>query len=185
MPVDLDLPGFSLDCRNWLVATEGGGLLVDDTDDGPVVAVLSTALVVDGALVSAQAVLTLALLDHTDTGDDACHDPRDVTPVDGRAAGFARPPASGPQSALTEVAPPGVVAPAGTEVLGTDGDRTTWASQDICVLDADWVIGYARVAVAAPGGELAVVAEFTSAPNPGSDLIDRFYDLVTSFRWAA
>ena len=66
MTVDLNLPAFGLDCREWLVATEAEGLLVEQTDGAPIVAVLSTAVVVGNELVSARAVLSLALLD----GDD-------------------------------------------------------------------------------------------------------------------
>ena len=158
MSVDLNLPAFGLDCREWLVATEADGLVLDESDGIPVVAVLSTA-VIDGAhLRSAQAVLSLALLD-----DDAAEghlSPR----VDSHGAG-------------NETG--GAPAPIAIE------EPASWAGQDICVLDADWDGGYARFAVPVPGGELAVVAEFRSAPGPSRELIDRFYDLVTSFRWAA
>jgi hypothetical protein len=139
--VDLNLPAFGLDCREWLVATEAEGLVAEHSDGAPIVAVLSTALVVGDELVSARAVLSLALLDN---------EPHDT---DGIAAGQAH----------------------------HDGVHT----QDICVLDAQWSDGYARFAVPAPGGELAVVAEFSSAPDPSPELIERFYDLVTSFHWAA
>ena len=132
MSVDLNLPTFGLDCREWLVATEADGLLVEPTDGAPVVAVLSTAVVEDGDLASAQAVFSLALMDE------------DAGSVEGNASGAA-----------------------------------------ICVLEADWHAGYARFAVPAPDGALAIVAEFSSAPDPRRELVDRFYDLVTSFRWAA
>jgi hypothetical protein len=145
MTVDLNLPAFGLDCREWLVATEAEGLLVEQTDGAPVVAVLSTAVVMGSELVSARAVLSLALLE-----DD---EPHEVGRRDERE---------------------------GHGDVHDDG-----GTQGICVLDAQWSDGYARFAVPAPGGELAVVAEFSSAPDPSPELIDRFYDLVTSFRWAA
>jgi hypothetical protein len=144
MTVDLNLPAFGLDCREWLVATEAEGLVAEPTDGAPIVAVLSTAVVVGYDLMSARAVLSLALLD----GEDP-HDSDFLT------------------SDLD------------------DDDHHDVAAQDICVLEAQWSDGYARFAVPAPGGELAIVAEFSSAPNPSAELIDRFYDLVTSFRWAA
>jgi hypothetical protein len=144
MTVDLNLPAFGLDCREWLVATEAEGLVVEPTDGAPIVAVLSTAVVVGRDLMSARAVLSLALLDGEDPHDSEFSD-----------------------------ADPGDEIHHGVE------------TQDICVLEAQWSDGYARFAVPAPGGELAIVAEFSSGPNPSAELIDRFYDLVTSFRWAA
>jgi hypothetical protein len=164
MSVELNLPTFGLDCREWLVATEADGLVLDDNDGAPVVAVLSTAVVVGAQLRSARAVLSLALLnddsaESNGAGRDATHGPDAEPHV---APGTAARPASG---AVEE--------------------RASWVGQDICVLDADWDGGYARFAVPVPGGDLAVVAEFRSAPAPTRELIDRFYDLVTSFRWAA
>jgi hypothetical protein len=150
MTVDLNLPAFGLDCREWLVATEAEGLVAEPTDGAPIVAVLSTAVVVGYDLMSARAVLSLALLDGEDPHDSNFSD-ADFVHAD----------------------------------LGDDDDQHGVAAQDICVLEAQWSDGYARFAVPAPGGELAIVAEFSSAPNPSAELIDRFYDLVTSFRWAA
>jgi hypothetical protein len=141
MSVDLNLPTFGLDCREWLVATEAEGLLIEEADGAPVVAVLSTAVIEGDELSSAQAVFSLAL-------------------VDEETLGAAR-------------------------TTDSDGAHTDVRGHDICVLDADWHSGYARFAVPVPGGELAIVAEFSSAPDPGTELVNRFYDLVTSFRWAA
>jgi hypothetical protein len=140
MSVDLNLPTFGLDCREWLVATEAEGLLIEEADGAPVVAVLSTAVIEGDELSSAQAVFSLALVDEETLG-----------------------------AARTDA----------------DGDHPDVRGHDICVLDADWPSGYARFAVPVPGGELAIVAEFSSAPDPGTELVNRFYDLVTSFRWAA
>ena len=156
MTVDLNLPAFGLDCREWLVATEAEGLLVEQPDGAPVVAVLSTAVIVGNELVSARAVLSLALL-----ADDDPHE------FDGQDD----------ISSQLDTRGENDQAPAHDAVDG--------GTQDICVLDAQWSDGYARFAVPAPGGALAVVAEFSSAPDPSPELIDRFYDLVTSFRWAA
>lgn len=157
MTVDLNLPAFGLDCREWLVATEAEGLVAEQTDGAPIVAVLSTAVVIGNELVSARAVLSLALLDDEDHHGLAPQDDNyDHHDLRHEADGVVR------------------------------GDISHDAgTQGICVLDAQWSEGYARFAVPAPGGELAVVAEFSSAPDPSPELIDRFYDLVTSFRWAA
>ena len=166
MSVDLNLPTFGLDCREWLVATEADGLLGDESDGAPVVAILSTAVIHGAELSSAQAVLSLALIDDYSLGD-----------------GFELEADGGGQSTNGEL-----VDPASNEVncaTRSGGHMENWAGQDICVLDVDWSAGYARFVVPAPGGELAVVAEFTSAPHPGRELVNRFYDLVTSFRWAA
>ena len=156
MTVDLNLPTFGLDCREWLVATEAEGVLVEESETAPIVAVLSTAGVVGRELVSAQDVFSLALLD-----DDGSHD--------------------GASASDAHVSDAHV---ADADVTGVDDDGGQWAGQDICVLEAQWSSGYARFAVPAPGGGLAVVAEFTSAPEPAQELIDRFYDLVTSFHWS-
>ena len=149
MSVDLNLPTFGLDCRDWLVATEADGSLIDDSDEAPVVAILSTAFIHGAELTSARAVLSLALIDDDPSTETSGFDP----------------------TALPDPA--------------VETHTESWAGQDICVLDADWAGGYARFAVPVPGGDLAIVAEFTSAPDPSRVLVDRFYDLVTSFRWAA
>ena len=158
MSVDLILPTFGLDCRDWLVATEAEGLLIDDADGAPVIAVLSTAVIAGAELTSARAVLSLALIN-----DDP------LTAESGLDAG------ADDGSGLTDTAG------STRSAMYTEN----WAGQDICVIDADWAAGYACLAVPTPGGELAIVAEFTSAPDPSRELVDRFYDLVTSFRWAA
>jgi hypothetical protein len=166
MTVDLNLPAFGLDCREWLVATEAEGLVVEQTDDAPIVAVLSTAVVVGHDLMSARAVLSLALLDGDDPHDT--HFP-DVDVLDADRGHEGR----------------GSNDDAAHAAAGRTDNHEVIAAQDICVLEAQWSDGYARFAVPAPGGELAIVAEFSSAPNPSAELVDRFYDLVTSFRWAA
>jgi hypothetical protein len=166
MTVDLNLPAFGLDCREWLVATEAEGLLAEHTDGSAVVAVLSTAVVVGVDLISARAVLSLALLD----GDDPHEaDSRHADSHDADARDLDARDLDSSATALSV----------------DDPFHDAVAAQDICVLEAQWTDGYARFAVPAPGGELAIVAEFSSAPNPAPELIDRFYDLVTSFRWAA
>lgn len=172
MTVDLNLPTFGLDCREWLVATEAEGLLAEDNDAAPIVAVLSTAIVVGEELVSAQAVFSLALLDD------------DGSPEEVRAGAT---PHGSPGDSLPVGAFPVTTRTTGTtdaDVVGVQDDGAQWAGRDICVLDADWSAGYARFAVPAPGGGLAVVAEFSSATEPSQELIDRFYDLVTSFHWS-
>ena len=166
MTVDLNLPAFGLDCRDWLVATEAEGLLAEQTDEAPIVAVLSTAVVVGQDLVSARAVLSLAQLDDDDPDNADAH--AEVLDRDGLDSDGL----DDDHIALSAA-------------IAHDAFRDVIAAQDICVLEAEWSEGYARFAVPAPGGELAVVAEFSSAPNPSPELIDRFYDLVTSFRWAA
>lgn len=166
MSVDLNLPSFGLDCRDWLVATEADGLLVEESDCAAVVAVLSTAVIRGAELASAQAVLSLALID-------------EASPTG--APGWA-----GDNGLGGDQDEPGFDTAGGDDAYLPPNSRMEhWAGQDICVLEADWTAGYARFAVPAPGGELAIVAEFTSAPDPGPELVNRFYDLVTSFHWAA
>lgn len=177
MSVDLNLPTFGLDCRDWLVATEADGLLIDDSEEVPVVAILSTAVIRGAELTSARAVLSLALIGN----DQSVGTPESVPEGSeyretgaGEAAG-APGPAIRSENASTAEA-----------IHGVNATHTeNWSGQDICVLDADWSAGYARFAVPVPGGDLAIVAEFTSEPDPSQELVDRFYDLVTSFRWAA
>lgn len=138
MSIDLVLPAFALDCRQWLVANEADGALPGDIADGPVLAILSTAVVTGQSLQSASAVLSLGLMD----------DDFDVFPAEPATA-------------------------AGPSV------------PDVHVLSADWAVGHACFVLPAPDGDLAVIAEFSSAPDPLSDLVERFRDLVASFRWAA
>ena len=163
MSVDLNLPTFGLDCRDWLVATESDGVLIDDSDEAPVVAILSTAVIHGAELTSARAVLSLALIGDEPSTETPEFEVEDGEPRPGESSGAAISAAHRGDPSHTE----------------------NWAGQDICVLDADWAAGYARFAVPVPGGDLAVVAEFTSAPDPSRELVNRFYDLVTSFRWAA
>jgi len=131
--IDLSLPAFALDCRQWLVANEADGVLPEDIGDVPVLAVLSTAVVAENVLHSASAVLSLGLMDD------------DFGRCDPAAAGVPY----------------------------------------VHVLHADWAAGHARFALPAPDGELVVIAEFSSGPDPLPDLVERFRDLVASFRWAA
>lgn len=139
MTIDLSLPAFALDCRDWLVADGGDEVLPEDIGGVPVLAVLSTALVVDDTLHSASAVLSLGLME----------DDFDVFTLE-----------------------PGIA-------------DSRSGVPDIHVLDTDWAAGHARFVLPAPDGELAVIAEFSSAPAPVPDLVERFRDLVSSFRWAA
>ena len=174
MTVDLNLPTFGLDCREWLVATEAEGVLVEESETAPIVAVLSTAVVVGRELVSA--VFSLALLD-----DDGSHDGASASDAHVTDAHVTGAQVNGAHVTGAHVTGAHV---ADADVTGVDDDGGPWAGQDICVLEAQWSSGYARFAVPAPGGGLAVVAEFTSAPEPAQELIDRFYDLVTSFHWS-
>ena len=139
MSIDLSLPAFALDCTDWLVTDESDGVLPEDIDGVPLLAVLSTALVAGDALHSATAVLSLSLMD--DGFDELDLGPAPVSDD------------------------PGV--------------------PDIHVLTTDWADGHARYVLPSPDGDLAIVAEFSSGPDPLPDLVDRFRDLVGSFRWAA
>jgi hypothetical protein len=51
------------------------------------------------------------------------------------------------------------------------------------LIDSDVVTGSARYVVPAPGGQLALLAEF-SGDNNCTELLQRFEKLMTSFRWA-
>ncbi len=128
MSIDLTLPAFELDCRQWLVASAAEGDLGTESDGGPVLAVLSTAIVTERSLRSATVVLSIGLLD----------EPAEET-LDGA---------------------------------------------ERCLSDVHWLDGHAQFVVPAPSGNLAVMAEFSSDPNPDPELVDRCYDLVESFRWA-
>jgi hypothetical protein len=70
---DLVLPAFQLDCRDWLVVTPASAGLPDEVDGAPLLAVLSTAVIDTDSMRSANAVLTVGLLD-----DDVTL--REVTP---------------------------------------------------------------------------------------------------------
>ena len=156
MSIDLSLPTFALDCREWLVATEADGILPDDIGGVAVLAVLSTGIVAEGDLQSASAVFSLGLLDDevdefdrivgaevvdgfTDTVDDL-----DIT---------------------------------------QKHDAATDQGPEVYVHDVDWAAGHARFVVPSPDGSLAVIAEFSSATMPSPELVDRFHRLVESFRW--
>jgi len=60
---DLVLPSFQMDCRDWLVSTPEEVGLLDDVGDGPVLAVLSTAVFGTDSFSPARGVLTVGLLD--------------------------------------------------------------------------------------------------------------------------
>lgn len=133
MSIDVSLPTFALDCKDWLVTTEADGLLPDDIDGVPVLAVLSTAFAEDGSLHSASAVFSLGLMDDAD---------------------------------LHQIA----------DGIGNDVPA-------VYIHETDWINGHARFVVPSPDRELAVIAEFSSAANPAQDLVHRFHNLVSSFRW--
>lgn len=52
------------------------------------------------------------------------------------------------------------------------------------LIDFDVVVGSARYVVPAPSGQLALLAEFTGGQDCG-ELMERFRELMTSFRWAS
>ncbi|MGI8667577.1 MAG: hypothetical protein ACR2N4_16375 [Jatrophihabitans sp.] len=52
------------------------------------------------------------------------------------------------------------------------------------LLDFDPAVGTARYVVPAPDGPLALLAEFSAGSDSG-DLMDRFTQLMASFRWAS
>ncbi|MCW2526468.1 MAG: hypothetical protein JWM76_1328 [Pseudonocardiales bacterium] len=62
MNIDVELPEFTLDCRDWLVATEADGVFEDEICDGPVLAILSTVVIEGGRFHAATTVISLALL---------------------------------------------------------------------------------------------------------------------------
>ena len=72
-----------------------------------------------------------------------------------------------------------------------DEDRRRFTSQppgfnaDPLLSDADWETGHARYFAPAPGGDFALMAEFSSEPNPPLELTARFHELLASFTWAA
>lgn len=53
----------------------------------------------------------------------------------------------------------------------------------VYVHEMAWNDGHARFVIPTSDNELAVIAEFSSAPAPSPHLVERFHDLVTSFRW--
>jgi len=63
---EITLPAFALDCRDWWVTKPGEAGLPEHVGGAPIVAVLSTALVLDGVMRSASGVLSLGLLDDGD-----------------------------------------------------------------------------------------------------------------------
>lgn len=52
------------------------------------------------------------------------------------------------------------------------------------LIDFDVVVGSARYVVPAPDGQLALLAEFSGGQDCG-ELMERFRQLMTSFRWAS
>lgn len=58
-------------------------------------------------------------------------------------------------------------------------------SSDLRLADADWDTGHARYFAPAPRGGLALMAEFSSEPNPPLELTARFHELLASLSWAA
>jgi hypothetical protein len=62
MNIDVELPEFTLDCRDWLVATEADRVFDDEICEGPVLAILSTVVIEAGRFHAATAVISLALL---------------------------------------------------------------------------------------------------------------------------
>jgi hypothetical protein len=53
----------------------------------------------------------------------------------------------------------------------------------VYIHETDWADGHARMVIPTSDGYLAVIAEFSSAPDPSPKLVDRFHSLVSSFRW--
>jgi len=53
------------------------------------------------------------------------------------------------------------------------------------LFDIDFAKGQARYVVPAPGGALALVADFDSGAVGDAELMSRFERLMTSFRWAS
>lgn len=135
MSLDIELPAFALDCREWLVARETDGVLGDEICAGPVLAVLSTVVIENDAFYYATAVISLALL-----GDD------DRNALGNGVGGF---------------------------------------QADLRLSDVDWDTGNARYFAPAPNASVALMAEFSSEPNPPLELTARFHELLASFRWAA
>jgi hypothetical protein len=60
---DLVLPAFKMDCRDWLVVTPSEAGLPEELGGSPLLAVLSTVVLGDGAFVPASGVLTVGLLE--------------------------------------------------------------------------------------------------------------------------
>jgi hypothetical protein len=69
MNIDVELPEFTLDCRDWLVATEADGVFDDEICEGPVLAILSTVVIEAGQFHAATTVISLALLGDEFRGD--------------------------------------------------------------------------------------------------------------------
>lgn len=133
MSIDLSLPTFALDCQNWLITSEADGGVLEDVDGGPVLAVLSTALIGNRDLESASAVFSLGLMDDTE--------------------------------------------------LDLLADSTGSGVPEVFIHETAWSEGHARFVIPTTDGYLAVLAEFSSEPNPSPELVERFHHLVSSFRW--
>lgn len=61
--VDIVLPPFEMDCRDWLVVTPDGAGIPDEVAGSPLLAMLSTVVLGSASFCPASGVLTLAVLD--------------------------------------------------------------------------------------------------------------------------
>lgn len=67
---------------------------------------------------------------------------------------------------------------------GTEGgEDQRHRGADVCVADVHWDNGHAHYVLPVPGGELVVVAEFRSEPDPPLILVQRFHALLRSLCW--
>lgn len=64
--LELTLPSFAMDCRDWLVVTPEDAGLPDEVDGAPLLAVLSTAVFGADSFRPASGVLTVGLFDDDD-----------------------------------------------------------------------------------------------------------------------
>ncbi len=62
-------------------------------------------------------------------------------------------------------------------------DATAADAPEVYIHETAWAEGHARFVIPAADAYLAVIAEFCSDRNPSPELVDRFYALVSSFRW--
>lgn len=54
---------------------------------------------------------------------------------------------------------------------------------EVYVHETAWNDGHARFVIPTSDSELAVIAEFSSERDPSPELVERFRDLMSSFRW--
>jgi hypothetical protein len=66
-----------------------------------------------------------------------------------------------------------------------DAVRITDDSPVAELIDVDFYLGSARYVVPAPDGRLALLAEFSAVDGCRDELVRRFRQLMTSFRWAS